>query len=122
MKKITEGQIAAGRIFKIVDRQPRVVNPANGIKIPDFKGIIKFQNVSFSYPKEKSRKILDGISLEINKNKVAFVGESGCGKSTIFQLLMRFYDPDSGVITIDGYDLKTIDLNWLREVIGYVGQ
>jgi ATP-binding cassette subfamily B (MDR/TAP) protein 1 len=45
---------------------------------------------------------------------VAFVGESGCGKSTILQLIMRFYDPDEGVITIDGYDLKTIDLGWLR--------
>lgn len=60
--------------------------------------------------------------MEINKNKVAFVGESGCGKSTILQLIMRFYDPDEGTITIDGHDLKTIDLVWLREVIGYVGQ
>jgi ATP-binding cassette subfamily B (MDR/TAP) protein 1 len=60
--------------------------------------------------------------LEINKNKVAFVGESGCGKSTILQLIMRFYDPDSGYITVDDYNLKDIDLIWLREVIGYVGQ
>lgn len=60
--------------------------------------------------------------MEINKNKVAFVGESGCGKSTLMQLIMRFYDPDQGYITIDGYDLRTIDLAWLRSTIGYVGQ
>ena len=55
-------------------------------------------------------------------NKSSLVGESGCGKSTIMQLLMRFYDPDEGRITIDGYDLREIDLVWLREIIGYVGQ
>lgn len=122
LKKITEGRAAAGRIFRIIDREPRVKNPINGIKIQNFRGLIKFHNVHFSYPKEPNKKILNGINLEINKNKVAFVGESGCGKSTIFQLIMRFYDPDQGFITIDGYNLRDIDLVWLREVIGYVGQ
>lgn len=65
---------------------------------------------------------MDGLNLEINKNRIAFVGESGCGKSTIMQLIMRFYDPDSGYITLDGVDLKNIDLGWLRQAIGYVGQ
>ena len=60
--------------------------------------------------------------MEINLNKTSFVGESGCGKSTIMQLIMRFYDPDQGRITLDGHDLRTIDLIWLREIIGYVGQ
>ena len=60
--------------------------------------------------------------MEMNMNKSSLVGESGCGKSTIMQLLMRFYDPDEGRITIDGYDLREIDLVWLREIIGYVGQ
>lgn len=78
--------------------------------------------MTFSYSKDRSKKVLDGISFEINKNKVALFGESGCGKSTIFQLLMRFYDPDSGSITIDGHDIKTLDLPWLRQAIGYVGQ
>lgn len=62
------------------------------------------------------------MSLEINSKNTAFVGESGCGKSTIFQLIMRFYDPDEGKITLDGTDLKQIDLYWLRNQIGYVGQ
>lgn len=122
LKKITEGRVSAGRIFKIVDRKPRIVNPENGVKIDNFKGVFKFHNVHFTYPKDKKRKILNGINLEINKNKVAFVGESGCGKSTLLQLIMRFYDPDEGYITLDGHDLRTIDLKWLREVIGYVGQ
>jgi ABC-type multidrug transport system fused ATPase/permease subunit len=52
----------------------------------------------------------------------AFVGDSGSGKSTIIQLVMRFYDPDSGRITLDGNDLKNYDLEWLRSRIGYVGQ
>jgi ATP-binding cassette, subfamily B (MDR/TAP), member 1 len=50
------------------------------------------------------------------------VGESGCGKSTIFQMIMRFYDPDQGRVTLDGVDLRDLDLNWLRNQIGYVGQ
>jgi ATP-binding cassette subfamily B (MDR/TAP) protein 1 len=52
----------------------------------------------------------------------AFVGDSGCGKSTIIQLVMRFYDPDEGRITLDGDDLRDFDLSWLRSQIGYVGQ
>jgi ATP-binding cassette subfamily B (MDR/TAP) protein 1 len=54
--------------------------------------------------------------------KSGLVGESGCGKSTILQLVMRFYDPDEGRITLDGHDLRTLELKWLRENIGYVGQ
>ncbi len=106
----------------IIDRQPLIKNSANGIKIENFKGNIKFHNVTFSYPKDPSKKILNGLSLEINKNKNAFVGESGCGKSTIFQLIMRFYDPEDGEITVDGYNLKDLDLVWWRSMIGYVGQ
>lgn len=78
--------------------------------------------MSFAYPKDKSKKILNNLTIEIDSTFSAFVGESGCGKSTIFQLLMRFYDPDEGRITLDGIDLKDIDLTWLRNQIGYVGQ
>jgi ATP-binding cassette, subfamily B (MDR/TAP), member 1 len=78
--------------------------------------------VTFAYPKDKSKNIIENLSLEIKSKSTAFVGESGCGKSTIFQLMMRFYDPDEGTITLDGNDLREIDLYWLREQIGYVGQ
>jgi len=62
------------------------------------------------------------LDLVIDSKSVGFVGESGCGKSTIFQLMMRFYDPDEGRITLDGVDLRDLDLFWLRDQIGYVGQ
>lgn len=86
------------------------------------KGIIKFEGVSFSYPKEKDRLIINNLNMELDVNKSGLVGESGCGKSTIMQLLLRFYDPDEGSITLDGYDLRELDLEWLRKQIGYVGQ
>jgi ATP-binding cassette subfamily B (MDR/TAP) protein 1 len=105
-----------------MDRQPLITNPINGKRPETFNGVIKFEGVSFAYPKDKSKKILDNISLEFDANNSALVGESGCGKSTIFQLIMRFYDPDEGRITIDGNDLKELDLIWLKEKIGYVGQ
>lgn len=71
---------------------------------------------------DKSKNILQDLSLVIDTQSVAFVGESGCGKSTIFQLMMRFYDPDEGRITLDGVDLRELDIYWLRDQIGYVGQ
>lgn len=67
-----------------------------GLKLDNnaMKGIIKFNNVSFSYPKEPSKLVLDNINFQISKNSTCFVGNSGNGKSTVAQLLMRFYDPD----------------------------
>ena len=62
------------------------------------------------------------MDLVIDSKSVGFVGESGCGKSTIFQWGGRFYDPDEGRITLDGVDLRDLDLFWLRDQIGYVGQ
>ena len=82
------------------------MNSPNSIRPDSFKGIIEFHNVSFSYPKDKSRKILNNISLKFNSHSSALVGQSGCGKSTVFQLVMRFYDPDEGKITLDGIDLR----------------
>ena len=71
---------------------------------------------------QKDKKILDRINLEFDCNKSALVGEPGSGKSTILQLIMRLYDPDEGTITLDGHDIKELDLQWLRANIGYVGQ
>jgi ATP-binding cassette subfamily B (MDR/TAP) protein 1 len=122
LKKIGEGQQSAARIFEILDREPKIINPVNGLRPATFTGHIKFENVTFSYPKDKSRTILNNLSIEFHVNNTALVGESGCGKSTILQLIMRFYDPDQGRVLLDGNDLKLLDLNWLRNQIGYVGQ
>jgi ATP-binding cassette subfamily B (MDR/TAP) protein 1 len=122
VKKISQGRSAAARIFTIIDRQPLIHSPANAVKPESFKGVFRFEDVTFAYPKDPNRNIVQGLTLEIKSKSTAFVGESGCGKSTIFQLMMRFYDPDHGRITLDGRDLRDLDLYWLRQQIGYVGQ
>merc|ERR1712232_697792 len=72
---------------------------------------IKFSNVKFAYPSRPDEIVLDDFSMEIQPGKkIGLVGQSGCGKSTIFQLLLRFYDINSGSITIDGRDIKDYDL------------
>lgn len=87
----------------------------------EMKGRVSFEHVKFSY--NPSQTILHDLSVEIPPgDTVAFVGSTGSGKSTLVKLLMRFYDPTSGVIKIDGHDIKDLDLNNLREHIGYVGQ
>lgn len=86
------------------------------------RGIIEFKEVSFAYPKSKKVKILDKLNMKIDCQHSALVGRSGCGKSTVFQLIMRFYDPDEGAIFLDGIDLRDLDLEWLRAQIGYVTQ
>ena len=82
---------------------------------------IKFENVNFGY--RADRPIFKNLSFEIPAGKkVAIVGPSGCGKSTVFRLLFRFYDPESGRITIDGQDLRDVQLESLRQAIGVVPQ
>ena len=83
-----------------------IKSKANAIKPDHFFGNFKFENVTFSYPKDKKNSILENMDLEINYKHSAIVGKSGCGKSTIFQLMMRFYDPDKGSILLDGTDLR----------------
>ena len=78
--------------------------------------------MTFCYPKDPTKTILNKISIEFDLNNTALAGESGCGKSTILQLIMRFYDPLEGRVLLDGIDLRELDLNWLRSKIGYVGQ
>jgi ABC-type multidrug transport system fused ATPase/permease subunit len=85
-------------------------------------GDIEFKDVCFRYPTRKNR-VLQGLNLKINaKQTTALVGLSGCGKSTIIQLLLRFYDVDQGTVTIDGIDIKNFNINWLRLQIGLVSQ
>jgi len=94
-----------------------------GSKPESVEGEIVFNNCNFSYPTRPETSVFSGFSLKIKAGKtVALVGASGSGKSTSVQLIERFYDPTSGSITLDGVDLKTLNVNWLRSQIGLVGQ
>ena len=122
LKQVAFGREAAQRIFKVIDSVPKIEVGKGGITLEKIEGRVEFKNVTFAYPKDKSKKVLDGLSLCFDLRSSALVGQSGCGKSTIAQLLMRLYDPDEGEVLLDGHNLRELDLGWLRSRIGYVGQ
>lgn len=112
---------AAERIFDILDIKPDIKNEDDSKKIDKIKGNIDFENVTFYYDDEK--KALDNINLHIhNGEKIALVGETGAGKSTIASLISRFYDPQEGRILIDGQDIKHVDIESLRSQMGIMLQ
>ena len=117
---------ASSDYFTLYERKPKIYESEKNLK-PDrdiIKGSIEFKNIKFIYPSDKAqRPILDGLNLEIEAGKkVAFVGESGCGKSTTVNLIERLYDPVEGQILIDGIDIKEFNIEYLRNLIGYVQQ
>uniref|UniRef100_A0A7C3RMD8 ABC transporter ATP-binding protein n=1 Tax=Dictyoglomus thermophilum TaxID=14 RepID=A0A7C3RMD8_DICTH len=114
------GMASAERIFEIMDIEPNIKEEEDAIDI-DIKGEIEFRNVSFSY--DGKRKVLDNVSFKIKPGeKVALVGHTGAGKSTIVNLLCRFYDPQEGEILIDGINIKKIKLESLRKQIAVMFQ
>uniref|UniRef100_A0A669QVL9 ATP binding cassette subfamily B member 4 n=1 Tax=Phasianus colchicus TaxID=9054 RepID=A0A669QVL9_PHACC len=124
MEAFANARGAAYAIFSIIDNEPQIDSSSNaGYKPDNIKGNLEFQNVYFSYPARPDIKILKGLNLKIKCGQtVALVGSSGCGKSTTVQLIQRFYDPKEGTITIDGQDLKSLNVRYLREIIGVVNQ
>ena len=117
---IKKGNAAAERVLEILDSENSIKQEANADKKLDFKSNIKFENVSFKYENEK---IIDNINFEIKKGQtIALVGQSGSGKSTIANLIPRFYDVSEGKISIDGINIKKINKNNLRSLIGLVSQ
>ncbi len=112
---------AAERIFKALEFVPEVKDMADAKEIKISKGEVLFENVSFSY--EKGREIIKNINFQAEQGKlVALVGHSGAGKTTLVNLIPRFYDISSGVIKIDGVDIKTVTQKSLRDQIGIVPQ
>lgn len=125
-----KAEAAAERVFKIID-QPSTIDAiamnsdSTKIRLDITKvvGKIEFRDVWFRYPTRKEDFVLRGLNITVNPNEsVALVGESGCGKSTFVNLLMRFYDPDHGQVLLDGVDIKTINLHDLRNAISLVMQ
>ncbi|WP_286170528.1 ABC transporter ATP-binding protein [Bacillus sp. NTK071] len=109
------------RIFEFLDEQPNVPEKKNAIELKEMKGEITFEDVEFSY--DESRKALHEMSLRMKAGQtVALVGHTGSGKSTIANLISRFYDPTKGTVRIDGTDLKDVKLDSLREKVSVVLQ
>lgn len=117
-----KAQVSANRITEILNENPIIKNPENGIKETEIKGVIEFDNVSFTYPNGEVP-VLKDISFKAEKGEtIAFIGSTGSGKSTLINLIPRFYDVTKGSIKIDGIDVREYDLKALRKKIGFIPQ
>lgn len=115
-----KGEVSAKRVFEILDADYQLKEISNAVEINEFKDKIEFRNISFAY---EDRKVLENFSLVIPKGQsVALVGQSGSGKSTIANLITRFYDVQSGEILIDGINIKNLKLSSYRQLFGLVTQ
>ncbi|XP_065254518.1 ATP-dependent translocase ABCB1-like [Emys orbicularis] len=119
-----KAKVSAQRIFQLLDRKPLIDSYSEeGTKLSQFDGNIEFRDIHFVYPTRPEAQVLQGLSVKVNKGQtLALVGSSGCGKSTSIQLLERFYDPMAGQVFADGFDTKSLHLQWLRSKLGIVSQ
>uniref|UniRef100_A0A7N6C0R6 ATP-binding cassette, sub-family B (MDR/TAP), member 4 n=1 Tax=Anabas testudineus TaxID=64144 RepID=A0A7N6C0R6_ANATE len=115
---------AAHKVYSIIDHKPSIDSFSDdGFKPDAIKGNIEFKNIHFTYPSRADVKVLNNMSLSVRSGQtIALVGSSGCGKSTTIQLLLRFYDPQEGSVCIDGHDIRSLNIRYLREMIGVVSQ
>ncbi|KAK1356740.1 p-glycoprotein 21 [Heracleum sosnowskyi] len=120
----SKAKSATASIFAILDRKSEIdPTDESGETIESVRGEIELRHISFKYPSRPDIQIFQDLSLTIRSGKtVALVGESGSGKSTVIALLQRFYDPDSGHITLDGVEIQKLQLKWLRQQMGLVSQ
>jgi ATP-binding cassette subfamily B protein len=113
--------VSATRIFDVLDREPEVKDLSGAIDLRDVEGHVKFENVTFGY--DPNKPVIVDVSFEVKPGeKVAIVGPTGSGKSTLIKLIPRFYDPTGGRILIDGVDIKNVKIKSLRRKIGIVHQ
>jgi ABC-type multidrug transport system fused ATPase/permease subunit len=121
LNTIQKGSVALERIYEILDSTPKVADKPQAIDLPTITGKIVIQDVSFSY--QPQIPVFSHLNLAIDAGEqIALVGASGGGKTTLTNLLLRFYDPDSGNIYIDGYNLRDIKIASLRKQVGIVSQ
>lgn len=112
------------RVMEIVKRTPTMDSLSDGgAKLESVRGDIEFDVQDFAYPARPEKKVCHNYRLSVKAGEtVALCGASGSGKSTAISLLLRFYDPCQGTITLDGTDIRSLNIKWLRDQIGYVGQ
>jgi ATP-binding cassette subfamily B (MDR/TAP) protein 1 len=124
LSAVSSARGAAYKIYATIDRVPDIdPDSKEGLAPESIQGEIEFKNVMFKYPTRPDLTIMSDLSLKIKPGMtVAFVGPSGSGKSTTVQLVQRFYDPLSGSVSLDGNDLRKLNVRWLRKNIGVVGQ
>ncbi|XP_020267245.1 ABC transporter B family member 4-like isoform X1 [Asparagus officinalis] len=120
----SKAKSATASIFAVLDLKSAIDSSDNsGMKLETLEGNIEFRHISFKYPTRPDIQIFQDFCLSIQSGKtVALVGESGSGKSTAIQLLQRFYDPNSGKISIDGIEISKFQVKWLRQQMGLVSQ
>ncbi|WP_027631500.1 ABC transporter ATP-binding protein [Clostridium hydrogeniformans] len=117
-----KAQVSADRIQELLDEKPLIESPENGTRDTEVKGLVEFKNVTFAYPNGEEA-VLKNISFTAKKGEtISFIGSTGSGKSTLINLIPRFYDVTEGSITVDGVDVRDYDLKSLREKIGFIPQ
>lgn len=121
--KIVTNISAAERIFDILDTEPEIMDCKGAEELPDIKGEVEFDHISFAYSDEPDRYVLNDVSFKIKSGEtIALVGPTGAGKTTVVNLISRFYDSKKGRILIDGYDIKEVSLHSLRRQMGVMTQ
>jgi ABC-type multidrug transport system fused ATPase/permease subunit len=124
MPDMAKAKVAGANIYEIIESEDehQLAIAQGGVSKDPIQGAIEFRDVSFKYP-SREKEVFRGLSFQVTLGqKIGLVGSSGCGKSTIMQLILRFYDIDSGLILIDGKSIKDYDLYHLREAFGIVTQ
>ncbi|BDI33810.1 ABC transporter [Capsulimonas corticalis] len=118
---LSRSTASAERVFEVIDAEPDIQSAEDAVRMPRIEGHVELRSVRFSY--DKNQPVLDGVSIDVKAGEmIGLVGHSGAGKSTIINLLSRFYDVKEGAILIDGVDIRKIDLGDLRRQIGVVLQ
>ncbi|KAK9810283.1 hypothetical protein WJX72_007941 [[Myrmecia] bisecta] len=120
---LTKASAAVVRVFSVIDRKPKIDSNAPGKELGKVVGHVELVNITFAYPQRPDIMVFKGFSLAVAAGRtLALVGQSGSGKSTVIGLIERFYDPLKGQVLLDGQDIRTLQLHWLRSQIALVSQ